>query len=400
MYILGINISHHASVCLLNDGIIEYYIEEERLSRNKYHLLEDNNNQLYSIKNIKKYTNHLNYIIFSSFGRVFNEDSEIIQSIIEQLEEHDILYDSYIFNHEDHHLYHAACGFYGSGFEDAVCLVLDGGGSYKKDDYENLKETYKHPFRETESIYSCDYQDGIKELYKHHSLLDWDEDNEDIGEILFTDKKFGYERIFSHSYSCGELFNFTSSVLGFDSGFDAGKVMGLSSYGNYLLPMLNESKEGSDLLLIFENEWFYNKNDEWITKRHIGSDIESHYEHEKQSILNYRECDLTIPFNQIHSLSSLFAYKLQIETEKHTLRLIEKAIKLSNKKNIILSGGYALNCVNNYRYRKSLPKDITIYIDPISNDAGTAIGAAKLLWHSLKKDNNKIDRLETLYLGK
>ena len=36
MTILGFNPSHHSSVCLLEDGEIKYFIQEERLTREKY----------------------------------------------------------------------------------------------------------------------------------------------------------------------------------------------------------------------------------------------------------------------------------------------------------------------------------------------------------------------------
>ena len=36
MRILGFNDSHHASICILNDGEIELFIENERLSHKKY----------------------------------------------------------------------------------------------------------------------------------------------------------------------------------------------------------------------------------------------------------------------------------------------------------------------------------------------------------------------------
>ena len=37
-----------------------------------------------------------------------------------------------------------------------------------------------------------------------------------------------------------------------------------------------------------------------------------------------------------------------------------------------------------FKLRQSLPKDINLYIEPVSHDAGTAIGAAKLLYHEMR----------------
>jgi predicted NodU family carbamoyl transferase len=36
MKILGFNPSHHGSVCLLEDGEIKFFIQEERINRKKY----------------------------------------------------------------------------------------------------------------------------------------------------------------------------------------------------------------------------------------------------------------------------------------------------------------------------------------------------------------------------
>ena len=40
-----------------------------------------------------------------------------------------------------------------------------------------------------------------------------------------------------------------------------------------------------------------------------------------------------------------------------------------------MSGGYFLNCSNNFKYVEKYP-DLNFFIDPIPHDAGTAIGAA------------------------
>ena len=36
MIIAGISRGHNVSICLINDGKIEFYVEEERLTRSKY----------------------------------------------------------------------------------------------------------------------------------------------------------------------------------------------------------------------------------------------------------------------------------------------------------------------------------------------------------------------------
>ena len=73
-------------------------------------------------------------------------------------------------------------------------------------------------------------------------------------------------------------------------------------------------------------------------------------------------------------------------------------VRKTGCKNVCLSGGYFLNCVANYYIIDTLPDDITVYVEPISNDAGTSLGAAKLLWHMSSQDKT-IRKLDSLYLG-
>ena len=65
------------------------------------------------------------------------------------------------------------------------------------------------------------------------------------------------------------------------------------------------------------------------------------------------------------------AHKAQTETFDETCELVEKI----NSKNIILSGGYFLNCLNNFKLVKKYP-NINFFVDPIPHDAGTALGVA------------------------
>ena len=92
------------------------------------------------------------------------------------------------------------------------------------------------------------------------------------------------------------------------------------------------------------------------------------------------------------------AYALQTQTQDEMVKLIRKAVKMSGKKNVVISGGYGLNCVANYHYLDALKDEgINIYVEPISNDAGTAIGAATLWYHHVTKSTMKLD--SSLYLG-
>jgi carbamoyltransferase len=67
-------------------------------------------------------------------------------------------------------------------------------------------------------------------------------------------------------------------------------------------------------------------------------------------------------------------------------------------KNLILTGGVALNVVANNFYRKNIPQDVKIYIEPLCGDEGNCIGAAQLYYHSVSQ-NTKKNTFKNLYLG-
>jgi predicted NodU family carbamoyl transferase len=71
------------------------------------------------------------------------------------------------------------------------------------------------------------------------------------------------------------------------------------------------------------------------------------------------------------------ANKAQKETLQEAIELIYKAKEYSECKNIILSGGYHLNCSNNFKLVKHFP-EYNFFVDPIPYDGGTAVGAAYL----------------------
>jgi len=73
----------------------------------------------------------------------------------------------------------------------------------------------------------------------------------------------------------------------------------------------------------------------------------------------------------------MIKFKLQEKYKKKTFKdtcdLIDQAKEINN--NIVLSGGYFLNCSNNFKYVEKYP-NLNFFVDPIPHDGGTAIGAA------------------------
>ena len=158
--------------------------------------------------------------------------------------------------------------------------------------------------------------------------------------------------------SLGKCYEKVCKHLGFKDWSESGKVMGLSSYGK-------------DIGLNFND--FLEQGEEWFL---------------------YNETKNLKDFQQ----SANLAYCLQQYTQNQALNKILEVVKKYDIKNVCLSGGYILNCVNNYYLKKHLPKDINLYIEPISSDAGTAIGAAKIVYYDKTKSKQKFPQ-KNIYYG-
>jgi carbamoyltransferase len=401
MKILGINISHNQSTCLLEDGKTIYFLEDERVAGIKNFMYQDDNFyddlvngtiELYFIDKLKSYTSHVDYIIFTSFDRERSNDTSdndeyYINLYLKILKDNGITYDKYVFERNNHHIYHAANGFYGSGFDDAVCLVLDGGGSLLKDEKIINKvfgNTDKQFFRETESFFQFSYgksPEKLKQIWGYSSSSP-----ERFDRLAFTDEDevvIHFDKdVITSTWSNGQMFNIYCDLLGFEDGADAGKVMGLASYAAEVQGRVDPK----DFELI---DWFVEVNGEEITSSKI-----------KKITFSQEFLDTFHPdnFDDHFYIKSRIAKKLQDETLNHTKKLIAQALELSSSRNVILSGGYALNCLNNYQYFDDLPEDVKLYIDPLASDAGTSLGAAKYLWYKLTNSTEK-HPLTSLYLG-
>ena len=81
------------------------------------------------------------------------------------------------------------------------------------------------------------------------------------------------------------------------------------------------------------------------------------------------------------------AWKVQQETQERVGDLIERAVDITGEENIVISGGYGLNCVANYYFKERFP-ELNIFIDPVAHDGGTTIGWAKHFSYENSKSQN------------
>jgi carbamoyltransferase len=388
-YILGISRGHNAGVCLLKDGKIVFAIEEERLSRAKY----DGGPYAAMIK-VKEYTDKVDIIIVAhtqslkaTCGKVDYMGDDVYTGLARKLGLIERKADYY--NHPQvidmsahHHRIHAACAFYRSGFTDAVAVVADGAGSCLTANFNNDQAS----LWEVESVFSCEYPAEIKTLYKHFgtreaipTLVNHNASSEQLGE------SGTHIEIMSGHAGITKVYEAITEYCGFQA-IEAGKTMGLFPYGkpNDKIPPLFNNNTNFKFPLSDKNV---------IVPRYPNG-----------AILNWSAItELSEPVDQSMDLSLLesrrdMAYALQHETQEQLLKLILTAVELSGKKNVVLSGGFGLNCVANYSYLPQLKEQgIELYVEPISNDGGTAIGAALLYHYASTNDMNP--QPQEIYLG-
>lgn len=385
-YILGIARGHNAGACLLKDGKIIFSLEEERLSRQKY----DGGPYATMIK-VKEYTDKLDYIFVShtqslqdTAGKVDYTGDDVYTGLARKMGLIDRKAD--LRNHpqivdlsHSHHKIHAAIAFYRSGFKDAVAVIVDGAGTMYPAIFDNNQQVI---LWETETIFECSYPANFKTLYKHlgckESILGSYRHNESSEK--FSESGTHIEFI-SGNAGITKVYEAVTEYCGFSS-IEAGKTMGLFPYGN----------SNANIPELFLNSQLAPISDRnvIVPKYPNGAIVNSQMYSELKPVADR---DLTKCQNRRD-----LAYACQIQTQEQVLNLIRQAVELTGKKCVVLSGGYALNCVANYYYLKTLHAEgIELYVEPISNDGGTAIGVALWGYHQLTKSMESHSR--EIYLG-
>jgi len=379
---LGINLTHDASICVCNNGKIELFQEEERISKIKHddfplRSLEKLLQGMEATDFISKYhrigmtgllyNNHASSLekdtIFESVASVW-KSGVMKQLRFNDLKDRDTINSlGYEVFYSQHHTLHAFCGFYNSGFDDALVLVVDGVGNTSNEDIES---------QEVASIFQVKYPDTIH--------LRW----------VMSSPKYrsrSIEQSSSHmevDWVCGigMAYSSISTYLGFGM-LGSGKVMGLAPYGREdpnIKSFLRDDNFSVDSSQFYRTSWGCN----FIPYDYLPT--------------RPKEEDFQISSNNFQKLANL-AYRLQKDFETHMIHMIKQMVESNISKNIIITGGCALNCVANYEYLNHIPNDFNLYIEPISNDAGTSLGLSKYLYYSSTKSMEK-HPLKNLYLGK
>ena len=349
---------HDGSVSVLNDGELFHYIEERFC--NTKHAGE----VLYGLLEVSKNCRRIDNLSFSNlFYHLY--DFGVYSSILYGLLKVSVPGQADVMIHYEHHYLHAKTSFCHSGFENAVVVVIDGAGTTFNYGKENL------------TIFDMTKSDGkslgeSKHLYK--SVVG-------SGSTITCDTPDYVDK----NTRIGPGFSYTAvtEALGF-GGLDCGKTMGMSAYGKddkSIPKLLSIDSSGNDTFKLKEPIILGNnfEGSKYLKVNDLGS------------------CGSELRRTKFTNKEDL-AYRIQLDYEEYLIETCKKALKLSKYKNLVLTGGCALNCVANYKLLKSLPEDVTLYADPTCDDSSVSIGGVYHVHHLV--DPQKDFTLKNLYKGR
>ena len=223
----------------------------------------------------------------------------------------------------EHHLSHAASAYYFSGFNKALCVVFDGAAEIS-----------------AASIWLAD-NGSIQKL----------------DEIPMPN-------------SLGYFYAQATAFIGFQPWNEEGKLMALAPYGH--------SEVSIEKIL---DNWFAEDGSDYNVSNLVEGALKNGYflDLEKSSSLlcEYFSVSDRRPNDPILDFHKNFAYSVQKRVERAVCQYITKWLNFTGSTNLCCSGGLFMNCKMNGIIRDVLPIN-KIFIQPVSGDAGTAIGASLL----------------------
>jgi carbamoyltransferase len=352
MKVIGMNIGktqdgislYDGGCALVEDGLPLVAIAEERITRKKY----DG-----GIKNSLKYClestgNQIKDIDLFVFSICCDEPLRIdyVKNILKK-NKIKIPEEKIIIN-ESHHLSHACSSYFASPFKEAIVLVVDNEGNilekkYKKYWKNRLERTSIYVAKGNEITLQKRYHDGFKEL------------------------------------GIGAAYNFFTRWLGFRSHQEAGKTMGLASYGKPTFKNVQIFKNHK-CLIENKHEKKASAVRELILKQ-TGIDIGK-----KRTSVKYPK-----------KIQEDVAYLIQDQVEKELIKLVKETVSETKIKNMCIAGGVGLNCVANYKILKQT--GVNLFVQPASGDTGQCLGNAYMGYYIYSK-KKKRNQLKTAYLGK
>lgn len=217
-----------------------------------------------------------------------------------------------------HHRAHAVSALYPADFDDGIVLTLDGRGEYD-------------------------------------STVVWRADGSSLDRV----------RTYEYPNSLGLFFGAITKFLGYYPLNGEGKVMGLAPYGGE-----NEQIEAK-LRQVFVTGVDYDTTE--FTRGGFEGGVQR-----LEELFGRSRNETRGQFDQWEKDLAFVAQKL---LEEAVVDITERYCLEFETSNVALAGGVALNCKMN---RRIMELDVVddLFIQPVANDAGTAIGAAALASHN------------------
>ena len=370
MNILGISAFYHDSAAaLIRDGKIVAAAQEERFTRKKHDAKFPSNAVRYCLAEGGVGADKLDAVAFydkpiTKFERILKtyfsvapkgirsfvmamplwlrEKLWIPMEIETALEKCGIKQPGDIYFPE-HHESHAASAFFASPFKSAGVLTIDGVGEWGTSSYG----------------------------HGHGNKL------EIIDELRFP-------------HSLGLLYSAFTYFTGFRVNSGEYKLMGLAPYGepkyrDLILENLLDLREDGSFRL---NMDYFGYLDGLKMTNDRFAELFGGPARTAESEIGQREMDI--------------ARSIQEVTEEIVLKMGQHVHKVTGEKYLCLAGGVALNCVANGRLLREGPFD-DIWIQPAAGDAGGAIGAGLVVWHTIQNQPREVeqgrDQMQGSFLG-
>jgi len=313
--------SHDASAALLVDGALIIAAEEERFVRKKHakHLSPHS-----AAVTCLRYAG-LDFEDLDAIAAPWNEGGEDVVEVTGSQREGwlrtvlpEELYRSGAIPpvfFVKHHLSHIAAGYYLSGFNRALCICVDGQG-------EDMSSTIAQ---------ACEGRISVLETH-------------------------------ARSWSLGALYEAAAQYAGL--GYDVpGKLMGLASYGR---PNVRSPFSFNTHLGRFEADGQF---------RHDRLTDAYSVCREAEGFLAANAWPYAPAIADEVMMYADVAASAQSWIEHGLCGLARRGYSITHKRNLVLTGGVALNCLSNSRVER-LGLFESVYVPPGSNDASCSIGAA------------------------
>ncbi|HEY0439651.1 MAG TPA: carbamoyltransferase C-terminal domain-containing protein [Xanthobacteraceae bacterium] len=344
-YILGLNTyDHDVSACLLRDGEIAFAIAKERITREKHasgfykeaidYCLDAEGIRLADVDLIVR--NCYILPVEEMEARLAHQD---LPAFLRDAERLQAAQDPLYLSRSDklvtisHHLAHAYSAFAVCPFDEGVVMVVDGVGSYCADVTEDYPASDKaSPLaRESESYYR----------FRGTEL-------ETLKKVFMEPARGVLSDEFYNMQGLGALYSRASTYV-FGDWNKCGELMGLAPYGRPgrikpLMAMQDGKLQVPEWSAEFNHPFILDSDEKWEKSRWM-----EHWED--------------------------VAWRVQDDTEKVLLARAAWLRETTGAKNLVISGGVALNCVANGRIAREAGFE-NVWIQPAAGDDGIAIGCA------------------------